>query len=91
MDGPCTRGLNAAIYWDNPDPRKFINVVPTSAITGEGIPDMIHLLVDLTQTRMNERLQFINAVQCTVLEVKMLEGLGTTMVRCCRKLTTLSI
>jgi translation initiation factor 5B len=44
-------------------------VVPTSAITGEGIPDMIATCVDLTQTRMNERLQFIPAVQCTVLEV----------------------
>uniref|UniRef100_A0A7S0SPN1 Eukaryotic translation initiation factor 5B n=1 Tax=Mantoniella antarctica TaxID=81844 RepID=A0A7S0SPN1_9CHLO len=75
----ANEGLNAAIYWDNPDPRKFINVVPTSAITGEGIPDMIYTLVDLTQTRMNERLQFFNAVQCTVLEVKMIEGLGTTM------------
>jgi translation initiation factor 5B len=75
----ANEGLNAAIYWDNPDPRKFINVVPTSAITGEGIPDLIHTLVDLTQTRMNERLQFFDAVQCTVLEVKMIEGLGTTM------------
>jgi translation initiation factor 5B len=40
---------------------------------------MIHTLVDLTQTRMNERLRFFDAVQCTVLEVKMLEGLGTAM------------
>ena len=31
-------GLNAALYWENPDVRTFINVVPTSAITGEGIP-----------------------------------------------------
>ena len=51
----ANEGLNAAIYWNNPDVRKFINVVPTSAITGEGIPDLIHTLVDLTQTRMNER------------------------------------
>jgi translation initiation factor 5B len=58
--------------------RKFINVVPTSAITGEGIPDLIHTLVDLTQTRMVERLQFFNAVQCTVLEVKMIEVGGCT-------------
>jgi translation initiation factor 5B len=62
----ANEGLNAAIYWDNPDPRKFINVVPTSAITGEGIPDMIHTLVDLTQTRMNERLRFFDAVQVRV-------------------------
>uniref|UniRef100_A0A7S0PNH4 Eukaryotic translation initiation factor 5B n=1 Tax=Micromonas pusilla TaxID=38833 RepID=A0A7S0PNH4_MICPS len=72
-------GLNAALYWENPDVRTFINVVPTSAITGEGIPDLLHTLVSLTQTRLNVQLQFFNAVQCTVLEVKMIEGLGTTM------------
>ena len=43
------QGLNVALYWKNPDKRKYVNVVPTSAITGEGIPDMLQLLVDLTQ------------------------------------------
>lgn len=28
------QGLNVSLYWKNPDPRKFVNVVPTSAITG---------------------------------------------------------
>lgn len=45
------QGLNVALYWKNPDKRKYVNVVPTSAITGEGIPDMLQLLVDLTQVR----------------------------------------
>ena len=43
------QGLNVALYWKNPDKRKYVNVVPTSAITGEGLPDMLQLLVDLTQ------------------------------------------
>lgn len=43
------QGLNVALYWQNPDKRKYVNVVPTSAITGEGLPDMLQLLVDLTQ------------------------------------------
>lgn len=45
------QGLNVALYWENPDKRKYVNVVPTSAITGEGLPDMLQLLVDLTQVR----------------------------------------
>ncbi len=43
------QGLNVALYWKNPDPRKYVNIVPTSAISGEGIPDMLQLLVKLTQ------------------------------------------
>ena len=72
-------GLNAALYWENPDPRTFVNVIPTSAHTGEGMPDLLHTLVHLSQSRLNERIRFIDSVQCTVLEVKMIEGLGTTM------------
>tara|TARA_B100000674_G_scaffold293314_1_gene243259 strand:- start:1656 stop:5597 length:3942 start_codon:yes stop_codon:yes gene_type:complete len=72
-------GLNVALYYENPDPRSFVNVVPTSAITGEGIPDMLHLLVDLTQSRMVERLMHVNFLQCTVLEVKKIDGIGTTI------------
>ncbi len=45
------QGLNISLYWKNPDPRKFVNVVPTSAHTGEGIPDLLQLLVKLTQVQ----------------------------------------
>ena len=61
------QGLNVAKYWENPDPRTFLNIIPTSAITGEGMPDILQTLVDLCQTRMNERIQYVPAVQCTVL------------------------
>lgn len=48
-------GLNVALYWENPDPRRYANVVPTSAITGEGLPDLMQLLVKLTQDFMSDR------------------------------------
>lgn len=56
-----------------------MSLVPTSAFTGEGIPDLLMLLVQLTQKMMPERLYFSEEVQCTVLEVKVVEGLGTTL------------
>ncbi|KNC96910.1 translation initiation factor aIF-2 [Spizellomyces punctatus DAOM BR117] len=73
------QGLNACLYWENPNYAKNVSLVPTSAITGEGIPDLLHLLVDLTQTRMTERLMYLSELECTVLEVKVIEGLGTTI------------
>jgi translation initiation factor 5B len=73
------QGLNAKLYYDNTNFAKYVSLIPTSAITGEGIPDLLHLLVDLTQTRMTERLMYISDLECTVLEVKVIEGHGTTI------------
>jgi hypothetical protein len=60
------QGLNVSLYWKNPDPRRYVNVVPTSAITGEGIPDLLQLMVKLTQSMMQERLTLLSETQCTV-------------------------
>lgn len=40
---------------------------------------MIMLLVNLTQQRMSDRLMYLSELECTVLEVKVIEGLGTTI------------
>lgn len=73
------QGLNVELYWRNKDPRRFVNIVPTSAITGEGICDLMWLLVKLTQSMMMDRLMFVEELQCTVLEVKVVEGYGHTI------------
>ncbi|KAG8912394.1 hypothetical protein FRC00_004587 [Tulasnella sp. 408] len=73
------QGLNAKLYYENDQPGRIVSLVPTSAITGEGVPDMINLLVSLTQTRMSDKLMYLSEVECTVLEVKVIEGLGTTI------------
>ncbi|KAG6845831.1 hypothetical protein H0H87_002519 [Tephrocybe sp. NHM501043] len=72
-------GLNACLYYDNKNFARNVSLVPTSAITGEGVPDMIMLLVNLTQQRLSERLMYLSELECTVLEVKVIEGLGTTI------------
>lgn len=73
------QGLNAVLYYDNNNFARNVSLVPTSAITGEGVPDMIMLLIKLTQERMSDRLMYLSELECTVLEVKVIEGLGTTI------------
>jgi translation initiation factor 5B len=73
------QGFNSEVYYENKSMAKYVSLVPTSAHTGEGIPDMIKLLVQLTQERMTNKLMYLAEVECTVLEVKVIEGLGTTI------------
>ena len=73
------QGFNSELYYENKSMTKNVSLVPTSAHTGEGIPDMIKLLVHLTQERMTSKLMYLSEIECTVLEVKVIEGLGTTI------------
>jgi translation initiation factor 5B len=73
------QSFNAELFYENKSMAKFVSLVPTSAHTGEGIPDMLKLLVTLTQERMTKQLMYLSEVECTVLEVKVIEGLGTTI------------
>ncbi|KAK6512802.1 hypothetical protein TWF506_008968 [Arthrobotrys conoides] len=73
------QSLNAELFFENKNMSKYVSLVPTSAHTGEGIPDMLKLLITLTQQRMAEKLMYLSELECTVLEVKVIEGLGTTI------------
>ncbi|KAJ9666873.1 eukaryotic translation initiation factor 5B [Coniosporium apollinis] len=73
------QGFNAELYYENKSMARNVSLVPTSAHTGEGVPDMLKLLVQLTQERMTNALMYLSEVECTVLEVKVIEGLGTTI------------
>ena len=73
------QGLNSELYYENKKMSTVVSLVPTSAHSGEGIPDMLRLLVTLTQDRMTAKLMYLSELECTVLEVKVIEGLGTTI------------
>lgn len=73
------QGVNTALYYKNKEMEDTFNIVPTSAVSGEGIPDLLLLLVQWAQKTMEEKLTFVDEVQCTVLEVKVVEGHGTTI------------
>lgn len=73
------QGFNSELFYENKSMARNVSLVPTSAHTGEGIPDMLKLLTSLTQERMTNSLMYLSEVECTVLEVKVIEGLGTTI------------
>jgi translation initiation factor 5B len=58
---------------------KTIAIVPTSAKTGEGIPELLAVLIGLTQQYLQNRLKTTEGpAKGTVLEVKEEPGLGIT-------------
>lgn len=73
------QGLNSELYFQNKNMSKYVSIVPTSAVTGEGVPDLLWLLMELTQKRMSKQLMYLSKVAATVLEVKVVEGFGYTI------------
>ncbi|RLG99566.1 translation initiation factor IF-2, partial [Candidatus Bathyarchaeota archaeon] len=59
---------------------KTVALIPTSAKTGEGIPDLISVLIGLTQAYLERKLQVTEgAAKGTILEVREETGLGMTV------------
>ncbi|SCW01398.1 LAFE_0D11694g1_1 [Lachancea fermentati] len=73
------QGLNSELYFQNKNMAKYVSIVPTSAVTGEGVPDLLWLLLELTQKRMSKQLMYLSHIEATILEVKVVEGFGTTI------------
>ncbi|MDD4126950.1 MAG: translation initiation factor IF-2, partial [Methanomicrobium sp.] len=74
-------GFNCERYDRIKDFQKNIAIVPISGITGEGLPDLLMVMVGLAQRYMTENLKLTveGPGVGTVLEVKEERGLGTTL------------
>jgi translation initiation factor 5B len=48
-------------------------------MNGEGISDLMGLMIDLVQTYMNANIAIKDTIECTVMDVKPIVGLGTTI------------
>lgn len=72
-------GLNVRLFYENPDEKKFISMVPTSAITGEGLSDLLTLIIKYSEIFMTKKVIYKDELVCTVLEVKEESGFGSTI------------
>jgi len=74
------KGFESDLYFNIKDFRKSIPIIPLSAKTGEGIPELLMVLVGLAQRFLEDQLTSESgAGKGTVLEVKEDVGLGTTV------------
>ncbi|CAJ0581117.1 unnamed protein product, partial [Mesorhabditis spiculigera] len=75
------QGLNVCLSNDkktlaDPD---YIPMVPTSAFCGDGVGNLMAFAAETTQTKHADRLAFVDELEATVMEVKAIPGLGTTI------------
>lgn len=73
-------GINSKFYWENSEPEEYVSIVPTSALIGEGMPDLLGYITYYTQAFLEKKI-LRNEVdfKATVLEVKKVEGIGMTV------------
>jgi translation initiation factor 5B len=72
--------LNSDLYFNIADFTKTIALIPVSSKTGEGIPELLMVLVGLAQRFLEDRLQIETGPgKGSVLEVKEEVGLGITI------------
>jgi len=72
--------MNSDIYFNIKDFRKTIGIIPISSKTGEGIPELLMILVGLAQRFLEEKLNIETGPgKGSVLEVKEEVGLGKTI------------
>jgi len=70
-------GFNADSFEKIRDFSKTVAIIPTSAKTGEGIPELLMVLIGLSNKFMRERLKFVEGPgKGVVLEVREDRGLG---------------
>lgn len=63
------QGINIALANENPNYEEYISVVPTSALQGDGIGNLMAHIVEQCQTRYVKKLTFLEELDCIVMEV----------------------
>ena len=71
--------LNVVLFWENEDPATYVSICPTFAHTGDGMGNMMWYTVNFCQNHLKKRLAFRSEPHTTVLDIKEIQGLGTTI------------
>ena len=72
-------GLNCELFWKNDSIEDTINIYPISAITGQGIGDMLYSIIDYSQKVLIDDIILKVDLECLVMEITNTEGFGFTI------------
>jgi translation initiation factor 5B len=73
------QGFNVKLYWENDSPDDTISVCPTSAVTGEGLSDLIAILIKWSQERLQKQITYSESIECILMENAKIDGHGLTL------------
>ncbi|ETN80796.1 putative translation initiation factor aIF-2 [Necator americanus] len=73
------QAINVCLSNQNKNVDEYVSMVPTSAYLGDGIGNLMAFIVATTQKYYAEKLSFCEELDATVMEVKAIPGLGTTI------------
>ncbi|VDN99157.1 unnamed protein product [Rodentolepis nana] len=71
--------LNVELFYRNENSAEYISMVPTSAHSGDGMGDLLAFMCKEMQRRLYKRLTFSEELKASVMEVKEIVGLGTSL------------
>ncbi|PAV91845.1 hypothetical protein WR25_15603 [Diploscapter pachys] len=73
------QGVNVVLSNKNTNPDEYMSIVPTSAMLGDGVGNLMAHIAQTTQTIYANKLAFVDELDATVMEVRTIPGLGTTI------------
>lgn len=73
------QGFNAKLYWENDSPEDTISICPTSAVTGEGLSDLLATVINWSQERLTTHITYTDELKCILMETTKIDGYGLTL------------
>ena len=72
------QGLNCELAWKNTC-TDVINIIPISAVTGQGIPDLLNCVINYSQTILKSQIEWKPDLECIIMEITNVDGHGHTI------------
>ena len=74
-----SQGINSELYWNNISYNDTVSICPISAITGEGLSNLLQLIINISQTELHDSIIFTEELKCIIMEKTSMDGVGITV------------